>query len=145
MRKNIDAKTFGDLKEKQVLVPRLRLHEAFQFLVLTKQTNTKASSKIKIYSKYDVSGRLQNDSSRDKKIRIENVSEEVEVDRPQRYSRDASSGKAKRRDENVKEEQWEAGEKPRSIIITRENGKKTTKKSLKDNRRGNQIKKVKFE
>ena len=67
-------------------MPRLRLHEAFQFLSsLTKQTKTKASwKKIEIYSKYDVAGRLQNGSSGIPKIRIEKVSQDLEVDSPKK-------------------------------------------------------------
>ena len=80
-----------DLKHNKLLVPRLTLHEAYQFLVLTRQTKTKATSKIKIYSKYDMSGRLQNDSSGGPKIKIENVSKELEVDKPKKPGNEDSA------------------------------------------------------
>lgn len=132
------------MKPKLFPVARLRLHEAYQFLVLTKQSQRNSSSKIKIYSKYDVSGRLQNDSPGGPQIKNENLSKDLKVDGPKKAARvngsDDSGVKTKGGDARLEEEQWEL-----KSIIRRGNGKKTTKKALKDNRRGNLIKKVKFE
>ena len=132
------------MKPKLFLVSRLRLHEAYQFLVLKKQSQRNSSSKIKIYSKYDVSGRLQNDSPGGPQIKNENLSKDLKVDGPKKAARvngsDDSGVKTKGGDARLEEEQWEL-----KSIIRRGNGKKTTKKALKDNRRGNLIKKVKFE
>ena len=133
------------MKPKLFLVSRLRLHEAYQFLVLTKQSQRNSSSKINIYSKYDdVSGRLQNYSPGGPKIKIENLSKDLKVDGPKKAARvngsDDSGVKTKGGDARLEEEQWEL-----KSIIRKGNGKKTTKKALKDNRRGNPIKKVKFE
>ena len=152
------------------MIPRLRLHEAYQFLVLTMQTKTKASTKKEIYSKYNISGRLQNGSSGVPKITIENVSEESNVystKKPTRVNHnDDSALKIKTIGENLKtdakpnqsmDDQSEGDKHQRSI--SKENGKKTTRKNSKDNRRreviihANQektskqikLKKVKFE
>ena len=130
-----------DLKHNKLLVPRLTLHEAYQFLVLTRQTKTKATSKIKIYSKYDMSGRLQNDSSGGPKIKIENVSKELEVDKPKKPGReDSSLQKRKVTNSKVNEsEDKEGGEgvKVRNMMISRGGtGKKTlTRKASQENRR----------
>ena len=117
------------MKPKLFLVSRLRLHEAYQFLVLKKQSQRNSSSKIKIYSKYDVSGRLQNDSPGGPKIKIENLSKDLKVDGPKKAARvngsDDSGVKTKGGDARLEEEQWEL----KSII--RRKWKKDDKESFK--------------
>ena len=117
------------MKPKLFPVARLRLHEAYQFLVLTKQSQRNSSSKIKIYSKYDVSGRLQNDSPGGPKIKIENLSKDLKVDGPKKAARvngsDDSGVKTKGGDARLEEEQWEL----KSII--RRKWKKDDKESFK--------------
>ena len=125
---------------------------------------------MEIYSKYDVSGRLQNGSSGLPKKTIENISEESKVDstkKPTRVNRnDHSALKIKTIGENLEtdaklnesvEDHSEGDKHQRSI--SKENGKKMTRKNSKDNRRreviihANQektskqikLKKVKFE
>ena len=129
-----------DLKHNKLLVPRLTLHEAYQFLVLTRQTKTKATSKIKIYSKYDMSGRLQNDSSGGPKIKIENVSKELEVDKPKKPGNEDSALQKKVTNAKLNESRdKEGGEgvKVRNMMNSRGGtGKKTsTRKASQENRR----------
>ena len=120
-------------------MPRLTLHEAYQFLVLTKQTKAKAAnSKIKIYSKYDVSGRLQNYSSGGPKIKIENVSKELEVDRSKKPETEDSALQKKVTNAKLNEsedEQWE-GVKLRNMMSNRGGNGKKTRKASQDNKKG---------
>ena len=117
------------MKPKLFPVARLRLHEAYQFLVLTKQSQRNSSSKINIYSKYDVSGRLQNDMPGGPKIKTENLSKDLKVDGPKKAARvngsDDSGVKTKGGDARLEEEQWEL----KSII--RRKWKKDDKESFK--------------
>ena len=118
------------------------MHEAFQFLSsLTKETKTKASwKKIDIYSKYDVAGKLQNGSSGVPKIKIEKVSQDLEVGSPKKTGQriNGTALKTKANVANIQKKKATGAKLNESVDEQREgnqvrsmskgNGKKTERK-----------------
>ena len=102
---------------------------------------------MEIYSKYDVAGRLQNYSSGVPKLKIEKVSQGLEVDGPKKIGqrtngRNETALKKKATVANIQTKATgaklnksvdEQREEDKVRSMSRGNGKKTTRKVLKDN------------